>query len=301
MKLKQLIASVLATVALVATFGLVGCGDGKTNNGGNNGGNNSGGSSASSIKVMKDILLTEEDYAFAIAKENTSLLNQVNDLLKTWTDDGSLNTLINSYFDGTATFSYQNKTDAPADADFIMATNAYFPPFESKKGNAFVGVDVEIAYKLATAMNKTLFVYDMEFDSIISSVQTGESDIGMAGMTVTEKRLEQVSFATPYYSSAQVISVLASDTTFDACETAEDVETILKAKGSSYKVGTQNGTTGYMYTKGDVDFGYDGFTNLETKGYTTGALAMTDLKNGKINAVILDLQPSLMISASLNR
>lgn len=56
-----------------------------------------------------------------------------------------------------------------------------------------------------------------------------------------------------------------------------------------------------MYSAGDEGFGYAGFTNLTTKAYNTGALAMTDLVNGKINAVILDKQPSLMISESLNK
>ena len=55
-----------------------------------------------------------------------------------------------------------------------------------------------------------------------------------------------------------------------------------------------------MYSNGDVDFEYDGFTNLTTAAYTTGALAMKDLQNGKVNAVILDLQPSLMIAKNLN-
>ncbi len=284
--MKKLIAMTLAAVAAFATIGFASCGSKEEDK---------------NIKVMKDILLTEEDYAFAIAKENTALLNEVNTLLATWTDDGSLDALINSYFDGTATFTYENKSSTPAEGDFVMATNAYFPPFESVEGSAFKGVDVEIAYKLATAMNKTLFVYDMEFDSIISSVKNGESDIGMAGMTVTDTRLEQVNFATPYYSSAQVISVLASDTTFDNCKTAAEVEAILASKGSDYKIGTQNGTTGFMYSKGDADFGYDGFPNVTTQGYTTGALAMKDLQNGKLNAVILDLQPSLMIAASMNK
>ncbi len=285
--MKKLIAMTLVAVAAFATIGFASCGNKNEED--------------KNIKVMKDILLTEEDYAFAIAKENTALLSEVNTLLATWTDDGSLDALINSYFDGTATFTYENKTSTPAEDDFVMATNAYFPPFESVEGSAFKGVDVEIAYKLATAMNKNLFVYDMEFDSIISSVKNGESDIGMAGMTVTDTRLEQVNFATPYYSSAQVISVLASDTTFDNCKTAADVEDILKNKGSDYKIGTQNGTTGFMYSKGDVDFGYDGFANVTTQGYTTGALAMKDLQNGKLNAVILDLQPSLMIADSMNK
>lgn len=281
--MKKFIATLLAGVAAFATFSFASC------------------TETEDIKVMKDILLTEEDYAFAIAKENTTLLEEVNDLLADWKEDGSLDTLINSYFDGTATFTYENKTATPAENDFVMATNAYFPPFESVEGSKFKGVDVEIAYKLATAMNKTLFVYDMEFDSIISSVKTGESDIGMAGMTVNAARLEQVNFATPYYSSAQVISVLESDTTFDACTTAAEVEAILKAKGKDYTIGTQNATTGHMYSAGNVDFEYDGFTNLTTKSYTTGALAMKDLQNGKINAVILDKQPSLMIADSMNK
>ena len=140
----------------------------------------------------------------------------------------------------------------------------------------------------------------MDFDGIISDVQNGSSDIGMAGMTVTEKRLKQVNFAESYYTSAQVITVQKGNTEFDNCKSAEDVVAVLSAKDKNYKVGTQTGTTGYMYSAGDVDFGYDGFKNLDTKSYQTGALAMTDLSNGKINAVILDMQPALMIAKSIN-
>lgn len=253
------------------------------------------------VKVMKEIALTSEEYAFAIKKDNTELLTSVNACLAEWKEDGSLDALINSYFDGTATFTYQNKSNTPADGDFVMATNAYFPPFEYKEGAKFAGVDVELAYKLATALNKNLFVYDMDFSAIIPSVMNGESDIGMAGMTVNAARLQQVNFATPYYESAQAITVLASDTTFDACKTAADVEDILKSKGKDYKVGTQKATTGYMYSNGDADFEYDGFTNLTTAAYDSGALAMKDLQNGNVNAVILDLQPSLMIAKGINK
>ncbi len=253
------------------------------------------------LKVLKDVELTSEDYAFAIKKENTELLTQVNGYIAEWKADGSLDNLIESYFDGTATFTYTNKTATKQDGDFVMATNAYFPPFESYDENsAFCGVDVEIAYKIAQKLNKTLYVYDMDFDAIISSVKSGESDIGMAGMTVNETRLKEVSFATSYYTSAQVITVAASDTTFDECKTAADVEAILNKKDKNYKIGTQQGTTGYMYSNGDADFGYDGF-GVETKAYNTGALAMMDLKNGKINAVILDKQPSIMIVNGMNK
>ena len=253
------------------------------------------------VKVI-DIELTAEDYAFGINKSNNDLLTSVNGYLTEWKADGSLDALINSYFDGTAKFSYTNKSSAPKAGDFVVATNAYFPPFESYDANgAFYGVDIEIAYKIATGLGKTLYIKDMEFDSIIADVKNGSSSIAMAGITVNDARLEQVNFAEPYYSSAQVITVLESDTTFDDCKTAEDVEAILKTQSSKYKIGTQSGTTGYMYSNGDEDFEYDGFTNLTTKAYSTGALAMKDLSNGKINAVILDKQPSKMIAESINK
>ena len=255
---------------------------------------------AQKVKVI-EIELTTEDYAFGINKNDTELLNSVNGYIAEWQADGSLDALINSYFDGTAKFSYTNKTSAPQAGDFVVATNAYFPPFEAyNEDGEFYGVDIEIAYNIATKLGKTLYVKDMEFDSIIADVQNGNSHIAMAGITVNEARLEQVNFATPYYSSAQVLTILEGDTTFDGCTTYEEIEAILSKQSKNYKIGTQTGTTGYMYSHGDDDFGYDGFTNLTTKAYSTGALAMKDLSNGKINAVILDKQPSLMIAKSIN-
>ncbi|MCQ2772108.1 MAG: transporter substrate-binding domain-containing protein [Bacilli bacterium] len=220
--------------------------------------------------------------------------------------DGSLDTLISSYFDGTATFTYQNPTvtATPKAGDskyLVVGTNAYFPPFEYYEGSSFKGVDIEIASIFATKLDKTLYIVDMDFDALIGAVSVSkEVDVVMAGMTVSETRLQQVDFTKEYYESAQVISVKAGDTTFDNCKTAEDVEAILNEQTSSYQIGTQNGTTGYMYSAGDEDFGYDGFKNLTTKGYTTGSLAMQDLANGKINAVVLDKQPSLMIAKAMN-
>ncbi len=251
---------------------------------------------------VKNIELTSEEYAFAIKKENTELLTQINGYIAEWKADGSLDKLIASYFNGEATFSYTNKTDSAQANDFIVATNAYFPPFEYYNDNsAFAGVDIEIAHKIAQLLNKNLFIHDMDFDAIIPEVKNGSAHIGMAGITKTPIREEQVAFATGYYTSAQVITVLESDTTFDECKSAEEVEAILNAKDKNYVIGTQAGTTGYMYSNGDADFDYDGFTNLTTKAYNTGALALMDLANGKINAVILDKQPSLMIVESFNK
>ena len=281
--MKRFIKGIALALTAIVCFAVAGCGAKKDE-----------------VKVLETICLTEESYAFAIKKEDTALKESIDGIINEMKADGSLDTLIESYFNGESTFTYQNKTATPQAGDFIMATNAYFPPFEYYEGDKFTGVDVEIASIIATELGKTLFVKDMEFDSIIPEVMNGTGVVGMAGMTVTDKRLEQVNFAVSYYTSAQVITVQKGDTTFDKCTTAADVEAILAAKNSKYKVGTQKGTTGYMYSAGDADFGYDGFKNLTTKSYDTGALAITDLSNGKINAVILDLQPSLMISKSIN-
>ncbi len=250
-----------------------------------------------SVKVLA-FELTSEDYAFAVQKNNTELLTKVNELLTEMKNDGSLDSLVNSYFDGTATFKHENP--ASKDGCFVVATNAFFPPFEYKEGNKLVGIDIEIASKIAEKVGKPLYVDDIEFDAVIPAVQQGLADIAMAGITVNPARQELVDFAQPYYSSAQVIVVRENDTVFADCKTAEDAEAVLKKQGTSFKIGTQKGTTGYMYSAGDADFGYDGFKNLTTVAYTTGALAITDLANGQIDAVILDKQPSLMIAKSIN-
>ena len=248
---------------------------------------------------VKDIELTAESYAFLVKKGNTAMQTAANTLLASLKASGELNTIINSFFDGTATFEYTNPTSR--DNCLIVATNAYFPPFEYYNGNKLTGVDMKIASLLAESMGKTLYILDEEFEAIFTSVNSGEADIGMAGITVNEERQKTYDFTEEYYESAQVLVVKKDDTTFDACTTGEEVENVIKAQSKSFNIGAQNGTTGYMYTAGDEDFGYDGFSNITVKGYKTGALAIKDLQNGKLNAVIIDKQPALMISKALNK
>ena len=109
-----------------------------------------------------------------------------------------------------------------------------------------------------------------------------------------------ISLILPIIHTAQVLIVAEDDTVFADCKSAEDIENVLAAQAKTFTVGTQTATTGYMYSAGDEDFGYDGFKNLETKSYSNGALAAKDLSNGKINAVIIDKQPALMIVKNIN-
>ena len=254
------------------------------------------GKKAKKLKVI-DVPLTAESYAYAVKKGNSELLASVNELLTDMKASGDLDTLINSYFNGNATFTYTNP--ASKEGCLIVATNAYFPPFEYYEGNKLSGVDMEIASKLATKLGKTLYIEDMEFDSVLASVDKGTADIAMAGLTVNEARQKLYDFSEEYYESAQVLITTDNNTEFDG-KTAEQIEEILKTKAKKYNIGTQVGTTGYMYTHGDEDFGYTGYENLTTSTYSNGSLACMDLKNGKIDAVIIDKQPAIMITKSIN-
>lgn len=254
---------------------------------------------AAKVKVI-DIPLTAESYAFCIKKGDPKGIKNVADqLLAELKENGELDKIINSFFDGTATFEYTNP--ASPEGCFVVATNAYFPPFEYYNGNKLTGIDMKIASLLAAKFNKTLYILDEDFDAIFTSVETGEADIAMAGITVNETRLKTYDFTAEYYESAQVLVVKADDTTYDACKTADEVEAIFAAQNKQYIIGTQNGTTGYMYCFGDDDFGYDGFKNLTTNGYKTGALAIQDIVSGVVNAVVIDKQPAIMISKNINK
>ncbi len=286
--MKKILSFVLVLVMLCTALTLASCGTKQSN-----------------VKVYETYELTAEKYAFAVAKENQALKVAANELIAELKANGELDKIINSFFDGSATFTYTNTVDeAPtgdAKADFlVVATNAYFPPFEYYEGDKLTGIDMKIASLLAEKLNKTLYIYDMDFNAVITSVKNGEADIGMAGMTINAERLKTIDFTDEYYESAQVLVVRENDKVFADCKSADDIVAKLGEQNKDFKVGTQDATTGHMFSAGSDDFGYDGFKNLTTLSYPTGALAILDLANGKINAVILDKQPAIMIANSTN-
>ena len=159
----------------------------------------------------------------------------------------------------------------------VMATNAAFPPYEFKEGDNFAGIDVEIAGKIAEKLGMTLEIQDVEFGSIIGGVQTGKFDIGMAGMTVTDERLESVNFSISYASGVQSIIV----------KEGSDITSVddLYADGAAQKIGVQLGTTGDIYCVDD--FGEDRVTQ-----YQTGNEAVSALIGGAVDCVIIDNEPA---------
>ena len=155
----------------------------------------------------------------------------------------------------------------------IMATNATFPPYEYYDGDAVVGIDAEIAQKIAEKLGLELVISDMEFNSIITSVNQGKADMGMAGMTVTEDRLKNVNFTDTYAKGVQVVIVQENS----------DIKTLDDLAGK--KIGVQLNTTGDIYATDE--FGKDNVQQFNKATDTVLAL-----KQGKVDAVIIDKAPA---------
>lgn len=284
----------LALSMALALTALTGCG-GKTDSGDSQ---KTTGSSAATAKVI-DIDLTSEEYAFGVDKEQEDLLNEVNTFIAEMKEDGTFDEICNHYFgDGTPEPVTSAALDDSKD-QLVVATNAAFEPFEYTQGDAYYGIDMEIAAKLADKLGKELVIQNMDFDAVCLSVGQQKCDIAMAGLTIKEDRKEYVNFSDPYYNASQKLIVTSDNTEFDDCADASAVEEILKSKESDIKVGVQTGTTGQFYCEGDQEWGFDGFT-METVGYKNGSLAVQDLLNGNLQYVIIDSAPADSITSAIN-
>ncbi len=166
-------------------------------------------------------------------------------------------------------------TDAAVTKEKLtMATNATFPPYEYVEGDKVVGIDAEIAQAIADKLGMELEIVDTEFDSIIPGVQGGKYSMGMAGMTVTDERLESVNFTTSYAKGIQSIIVKEGSDIKSVDDLSKDT-----------KIGVQVATTGCIYA--EDDYGVDAVSEFQN-----GAAAVQALVSGKIDCVIIDNEPA---------
>ena len=166
------------------------------------------------------------------------------------------------------------------DNKLIMATNAEFPPYEYMENNEIVGIDAEISKAIAEKLGLELVIENVDFDSLIPGVQTGKYDFAAAGMTVTDERLEQVSFTQSYATGIQSIIVKEGS----AITSADD----LFKEGASTKIGVQLATTGDLYCTWDIED--EGLGTVER--YNKGADAVMALNSGKVDCVVIDNEPA---------
>ena len=160
------------------------------------------------LKIL-DEPFAEEEYAICVDKSNSELKDKINQALTDLKADGTLDEIIGHWIgDSADQKSYESAADADhSNGTLVMATNAEFPPYESLDGENVVGIDADIARAIADKLGMDLRIDNMYFDSIIMAVTSGKADIGVAGMTVTEDRLENVDFTDTYAKAKQVIIV----------------------------------------------------------------------------------------------
>ena len=155
-----------------------------------------------------------------------------------------------------------------------MATNAAFPPYEmTTDAGEFEGIDIETAQAIADKLGLELQIDDMDFDAALLSVQQGKADIVMAGVTVTDERKAVMDFSDSYATGIQSIIVPEGSDIASPDDLADK------------KIGTQRGTTGYIYCSDD-------FGDENVVAYDDGLTAIQALNNGQVDAVVIDNAPA---------
>ena len=279
--MKKLITMMLLFATLLTTLSVVSCGEEKIE-----------------AKII-DIALTQEEYAFGVAKDQPELLEKVNELIKEMKSTGTFDEICNHYFgDGTPEAVKSAKLDTSKD-QLVVATHAEFAPFEYRVGDSYYGIDMEIAALLADELGLELVIKDMEFKDVLDDVAYHGSDIVMSAMTVKEERKSYVTFSDPYYQASQKLIIKSDDKAFDGCKTADDVLKKLQSYTMSTVVGYQAGTIGEMFVKSQGDYSKN---NLLVTGmsYENGTHAVQAMLKGDIHYVIIDAAVADRIVTSVN-
>ncbi|QEY33970.1 basic amino acid ABC transporter substrate-binding protein [Caproiciproducens galactitolivorans] len=165
-----------------------------------------------------------------------------------------------------------------ADGFVTMSTNAEFEPFEYKDADNIVGIDIDISNKIAEKLGVKLKINDVAFDSLVAELSTGKTNFVAAGMTADEDRKKNVDFSDTYFDASQSIIVLKGS----------PIKTRIDLNGK--KVGVQQGTTGDSYCTNEK--GTSDIKVASTERYNKGVDAISDLLNGKIDAVVIDDFPA---------
>ncbi len=162
--------------------------------------------------------------------------------------------------------------------DYVVETNAFFAPFEYYDNRQIVGVDIEIINRVAEKLDAKIDIKNVEFDIIIDNVANGViADAGAAGLTITPARAEKVDFSIPYYTSVQYVI-------FNAENMPEtNTEYVVWDNLAGKILGTQTGSTGYLFASDEISEGVLKDTKTTLKGLDSHQLAAD-----AINAHIID-------------
>ena len=225
------------------------------------------------LDIIEDVF-DKEEYAICLSKDNADLTKEFNEALKELKDEGTLDSIRDNYIgDDAGKTPYESPKDADhSKGTLTMATNATFQPYEYYDGDNIVGIDADIAQAVCDKLGYELKIEDMEFDSIITAVQTGKADIGFAGMTVTEERIEAMFLSKPYLDNRQVVIV----------EEGSKIASVSDLAGKT--VGLQKGSS----AREAFDANPIASEVAQVVEYEDNVDAFLDLQAGRIDALLVD-------------
>jgi polar amino acid transport system substrate-binding protein len=155
------------------------------------------------------------------------------------------------------------------DGQLLAGIDTPFPPFEKGHPPNVTGYDIDVINAVADEMGLEVVQEETSFDTIFRDVAQGKFDVAVAASTITPERERTVDFSDPYYLADQ--SLLVAE--------GSDIGSQEDLGGAT--VGAQDGTTGETYANDETDA-------AEVRGYPGGTDAINALRNGQIDAVIVD-------------
>jgi polar amino acid transport system substrate-binding protein len=155
------------------------------------------------------------------------------------------------------------------EGQLLVGTDTPFPPFEIGQPPDISGYDIEVLNAIGENLGLEVTYQDTGFDTIFRDVANGQFDIAAAATTITPDRQQKVNFSDPYYEAQQALLV----------PEGSDIATTADLGG--VVVGAQDGTTGETYANDETDAG-------EVRGFPEGPDAVAALRNGQVEAVIID-------------
>ena len=251
--------------------------------------------------------LLQEDFGIAIKKGNDELKAEINKVIDKWLEDGTIEKYIdyynalNDYVSGVEGATKPEAGDLKVTWDFGSATETItvytesgFAPYEFVSEGKVVGLDMAIMSEVAVNMGKKMVVNDGSFDLIVENVKNATGlAVGAAGMTITDERKESVDFSNVYSSSTLVI-VSSKDKSYSSVRDLAGLKVgVQEGTSGDLIISAAKGANGYVYQDDDgKDVTVKVDSSTDVKQYKQYALAFQDLKNGKIDAILMDKLPA---------
>lgn len=182
----------------------------------------------------------------------------------------------------------------------VVYTEAGFPPFEYLSDGQIVGVDVDIMNMVGERLGRDVRFENVNFDYIVDAVSQGNlTNVGAAGLSITEERKEKVDFSIPYYTASLYVIYKADGTMAPEISesTAENGEVIYWDSLAGMNIGVQGGTTADIFLKGEIESGVLTGTNTERTTNPSLSVAVNDI-GLNLNAVIIDELPAQTLVAN---